>query len=283
MDLTAKTLYHGNCHCGRYRFQVFVPNIQSAISCTCRLCKKKAYLWLIPGEKDFTVVRDEGNLTIYESPTLRDQFCSSCGTGVVGEHTSGPLRGRFCVNIRALQGVNPFELDPSTALVETAEPTDGPKLGLELFSHPSAQQICSCHCGKVYAELLVPVHSQQKLGEDNCSSCARIGYIGVYPTKDQVNIHGEENTFEYLYGRKYTGITFCKTCGVHVFSNVHGPPSSKIDEIPADRREDFISLYIKTMNLQPLNVRAIESIDMESLNIERDDEGTEGYELEQIS
>ncbi|KAI1109897.1 Mss4-like protein [Nemania sp. NC0429] len=279
MDLSSKTLYNGNCHCGRYRFQVYAPNIQAAISCTCRLCRKKAYLWLIPGEDDFIVVRDEGYLTAYESGSLRDRFCSICGIGVVGEHTRGPLKGSFCVNIRTLQGVNPFEIESLATIVDTPDAIDEQKLGTEVSSHPLAQKICSCHCGKTHAELLIPLQGQE-LKEDNCSSCARIGYIGVYPTNDEVILHGKENTSEYLYGRKYTGVAFCKTCGVHVFSVVHGPPLTILDTIPAGQHEHFMSVYRKSVNLQPLNIRSMEEVDLASLHITRTDEGTEGYALD---
>lgn len=65
--------YHGNCHCGRYRFELSVPQIQTAISCTCSLCRKKGPFWLVPPEGAFRVVRDDGYLTEYQSPALRDR------------------------------------------------------------------------------------------------------------------------------------------------------------------------------------------------------------------
>ncbi|EHK20762.1 uncharacterized protein TRIVIDRAFT_216330 [Trichoderma virens Gv29-8] len=106
-------MYHGNCHCGRYRFHVSTPEITSAISCSCSLCAKKGYLWLSPAEGSFTVVRDEGYLVEYQTSTLKDKFCNYCGSGVVGEHLTGPLRGRFLINIRTLTDpyVNPFKLE----------------------------------------------------------------------------------------------------------------------------------------------------------------------------
>jgi hypothetical protein len=73
MSLVDDVLYHGNCHCGRYRFQVSAPRIDSAISCTCSLCAKKGYLWLLPAEGSFTVVKDEGCLVEYQSSTLKDR------------------------------------------------------------------------------------------------------------------------------------------------------------------------------------------------------------------
>ncbi|KAI0113683.1 Mss4-like protein [Nemania sp. FL0031] len=285
MALTTKTTYYGNCHCGRYRFQVVVPKIQTAIVCSCSLCRIKSYLWLVPGRVGFSVLRDEGCLINYESYALRDKFCGFCGTGVLGEHTSGPLQGVVCVNIRAIQGVSPFELESSTTVVDTPEPMNSSRpteTRMRFPPHPSAQHVFSCHCTKVSAELLVPIRGQE-LKEDNCSSCVRTGFIGVYPTKDQVKLHGQEHTVEYLYGRRYTGITFCKICGVYVFSIVHGPPLSIFDGVPTERRDHVMYIYQKNINLQPLNVRAMEGVDMGCLEVNRRDEGTEGYELDESS
>jgi hypothetical protein len=108
----------------------------------------------------------------------------------------------------------------------------------------------------------------------------QIGYIGVYPTKDQVKIHGREHGFEYLPGRKFSGRVYCKTCGVHIFSNIYGPPISVFDKLPLERKENALKLYHKNMQLQPLNVRAINGVDLFNLKINRADEGTEGYKLE---
>lgn len=42
---------------------------------------------------------------------LELEFCSICGTGVLGEHFEGPLKGRVVVNVRTLRGVDPFEFE----------------------------------------------------------------------------------------------------------------------------------------------------------------------------
>lgn len=141
----AAALYHGNCHCGKFRFELTVPEILEAIVCACTLCAKKGYLWLRPAAGSLKVTRDDGCLTEYKAATLKDQvglpissqassqprrsatvhgtavytrvltdtihkFCNHCGTGVLGEHLTGSLRGQPLVNIRAIQGVNPFKL-----------------------------------------------------------------------------------------------------------------------------------------------------------------------------
>lgn len=37
--------------------------------------------------------------------------------------------------------------------------------------------------------------------------------------------------------------------------------------------------YWKNLDLRPLNVRALDDVDIWALKIQREDEGTEGYEL----
>lgn len=71
-------VYQGNCHCGRYRFELSVPEIERAISCRCSLCLKKGYIWFVvpvvgSENSQFRVVRDDGFLREYQSAALRDK------------------------------------------------------------------------------------------------------------------------------------------------------------------------------------------------------------------
>jgi len=102
--------------------------------------------------------------------------------------------------------------------------------------------------------------------------------MGVYPTRDLVHTHGREHTQEYRWGNKYGGSPFCTTCGVNVFANVYGPPQSVLDAIPPARKERAMALYHKNMNLQPLNVRALDGINLGELDVAKHNTGTEGYE-----
>ncbi|KAL7800335.1 hypothetical protein V8C37DRAFT_364924 [Trichoderma ceciliae] len=283
MAVMHDVVFDGNCHCGRYRFQVSVPDIISSISCSCSLCVKKGYLWLIPAEGSFTVLRDEGYLVDYRTSTLKDKFCSYCGSGVVGEHLTGPLRGQFSINIRALREpyINPFMLESGTTVIEA----EGDDRAIESLWHqsnePPAKHLFSCHCGDVRAALLGPIENE-KLKEDNCSKCVRMAYIGIYPNKDTVRIFGRDRVFEYLTGGKFTGTTYCKTCGVHIFSNIYGPPKSIFDKLPPEKKDQALTVYHKNMSMQPLNVRAMDNVNLNALRplIKREDEGTEGYELD---
>lgn len=65
-----------------------------------------------------------------------------------------------------------------------------------------------------------------------------------------------------------------------VYSNIYGPPITVFDKLPPERKERALAVYAKNLELKPLNVRAVEGVKLESLAIQRSDEGTDGYVLE---
>ncbi|XWW94161.1 hypothetical protein V2A60_002103 [Cordyceps javanica] len=77
-----------------------------------------------------------------------------------------------------------------------------------------------------------------------------------------------------------SGPAMCKTCGVYMFQNVHGPPISFFDKLPPERLPIVLDNYVKNMNMQPVSVRVFDGVDIASLNIDYDDCGTEGYTLD---
>jgi hypothetical protein len=60
-----------------------------------------------------------------------------------------------------------------------------------------------------------------------------------------------------------------------VFLNLYGPPKEVVAGWP-QARQDMVA---KMLDIQPVNVRALEGVDLEELEIVRSDEGTEGYAL----
>ncbi|KAH0600846.1 hypothetical protein MHUMG1_01845 [Metarhizium humberi] len=272
------TKYRGYCHCGGFRFELTVPEIKSATACDCRLCKKKGYIWTVPPKGSYKVVRDDGLLQTYESASLRHQFCGRCSTGISGEHVAGPTKGQMAINLLAVREVNPFQLEQDTTVTHVDEPEHALKPRRDPPPERRTHHLFSCHCGRVQAQLLTPV-SEQQVKQDNCSSCIRKAYIGVYPNKDQVRIHGKEYTKAYMYGKKYGADHFCATCGVFVFATVIGPPLSVFDNVPPERKEFVMSVYRKNINLLPLNMRCVEGLDIASLKIDKTDYGAEDYEL----
>lgn len=67
---------------------------------------------------------------------------------------------------------------------------------------------------------------------------------------------------------------------VSVFGSIYGPDPSVFDKLAPERRAVVLEVYHKNMALQPVNVRTIEGLDLSSITVERSDEGTEGYVLD---
>ncbi|KAF2718537.1 hypothetical protein K431DRAFT_287561 [Polychaeton citri CBS 116435] len=208
------------------------------------------------------VTRNDGTLVRYCTPSLEQEFCRVCGTGVWGTHLNGPLSSKKSLNLRTIRDVNPFDFEKRT------EPPQ--QHSDKVLGSPATG---SCHCGKVSVSLLIPLE-QLDVKEDNCSICTRNAWIGVYPSKSQVVINGEEHMQEYRFGRKFNGNPFCRFCGVHVYLNLYGPPQEVVDRLSIEKQE-----YIRRMlDVKPVNIRTLDTIDVEDLDVVRSNEGTEGYE-----
>lgn len=102
-------------------------------------------------------------------------------------------------------------------------------------------------------------------------------FIGVYPHYSDVTITGKDQCTEYLFGNRFNGHPFCTTCGVQVFQILHGPPA----EIVAAASEARQQMIKRKLEIQPINVRLFDGVNLEDLDIHRMDEGTGGYTVEE--
>ncbi|KAI0134084.1 glutathione-dependent formaldehyde-activating enzyme [Xylariales sp. AK1849] len=272
--MTDKVTYRGNCHCAKYRFEVDLPEIKSATSCNCVACFKNGILWAFPSEGDFRITRDDGLLTSSShGGTLDQKFCSACACLVTGIHSSGPFQGIFGINIRSLLNVNPFSLQMEQSNHPAAEPPAPETVQSSVDAAGTKTYAGSCTCGAISVGFKTKPLPEVQVKEDNCSLCVRKAYIGVYPQKSQVTVTGTENTSVYAWGQKFGGNRFCKFCGVGIWGDLYGPPREVVATWPEARQK----MVERKLQLQPLNVRALEEVEWDRINIERSDEGTEGY------
>ena len=58
--------YHGNCHCGAFKYSVQLPEITAAQGCNCSICSRKGYVWVFPGAGNFTIEKGDGTLKDYD-------------------------------------------------------------------------------------------------------------------------------------------------------------------------------------------------------------------------
>ncbi|WPG99105.1 Mss4-like protein [Acrodontium crateriforme] len=276
--------YKGNCHCGAFRFNISLAEpIASALLCNCSICSKKGYVWNLGPLVDFKVTHGKENeLGVYEfgERKIRHMFCIICGSAIMKRIDSNNDDTRLSINLRIVEGVDTWALQ--------VQRFDGWKtLAPEYVAHqftgemPSAkdgsQRIYtgSCHCGDVRVALKSLPLDRIEVKEDNCSICRRNANICVYPTDSNIAITGVENTTEYLFGRKFTGHRFCKTCGVPVYMKIYGPPKHIWERLPYDTQERLRP----NLALVPLRVAILDNVDISSLSVERNDEGTTGYVL----
>lgn len=93
-------------------------------------------------------------------------------------------------------------------------PTTPAGAGSELTPYPG-----NCHCGAVRYTVRIPslTDSDHKVNNCNCSICVRIGYLFVYPEREQLTFHtGYEHLRSYFFGNKKRAHKFCPTCGSSV-------------------------------------------------------------------
>ncbi|OOG00624.1 hypothetical protein ASPCADRAFT_39357 [Aspergillus carbonarius ITEM 5010] len=275
--------YHGNCHCGSFRFELCLHQpLATVYACQCGLCVKKGYLWLFPAEDEFEITRGVGEVASYCAQASHEEhfFCPTCGTGILVKGHATPTGGiGMGVNARALLEINPFQL--TTEGCSMGEASDGlststgPKLDVE--GEGWKVYTGGCHCGAVGIAIRTKPLPEIEVKEDNCSICQRNANTCIYPHHSQATLHGEENLVEYQFGRKFTGHRFCGVCGVQVGMKLHGPPQSVVDRLPAAKQE----LVRQNLAIMPLRVAILDGVEWSDLTIQRSDEGTEGYVIDE--
>ncbi|MCJ1228498.1 hypothetical protein MMC12_005159 [Toensbergia leucococca] len=250
--------YHGNCHCGAFKYTVKLPELKQIHICNCSLCVKNGYMWAYPIVSDALVVeKGENTLQSYEfaGKGMAHEFCPTCGTSVLGRRHNMPEGApSVFINVRTISGM---DLDALKT-----KPFDGKAMGSayqppEIPAHPkepgSDQKVYSgnCHCGAVTYTVHTAPLTTAKVVSCNCSICARNGDLWIYPPTTAVTLHGEEALKDYSFAKKTTSHRFCGTCGVSVVVKI-------IDLSVLQDGEDEPT---------PINVRTMNDVDVEALNL----------------
>ncbi|KAK0716179.1 glutathione-dependent formaldehyde-activating enzyme [Lasiosphaeris hirsuta] len=264
--------YRGNCHCGNFVYEIDVPEIKSAAECNCSICSKKAYLWVYPPpSSDLRIVKgDDNTLTSYSFGTgfASHKFCPKCATPVLCSAPSAPPGRQLSLNARAMQGVNPWDLELT--------PVDGagwggtyqpPKYtGPEPSADIEKAEIYngSCHCGAVTLALKsAPLDKEcpGSVSECSCSICSRNGYIWVFPKREQIVVQGRENLGTYQFAAGVVVKTFCKTCGVNVTNE-----AAELNEKQLAALQDFMREFHAGQKLQcGLNLRVLNDYNVKDI------------------
>ncbi|PSL20058.1 GFA family protein [Shimia abyssi] len=101
------------CHCGAVELQVKLSDPHTdAKRCDCSFCRRRAAATAAVSLDDLEIVKGADNLTQYQwnTKTAKHFFCKTCGIYTHHQRRSNP--NEYGVNIGALEGVNPRELEP---------------------------------------------------------------------------------------------------------------------------------------------------------------------------
>ncbi|KAJ4389827.1 hypothetical protein N0V93_007299 [Gnomoniopsis smithogilvyi] len=187
--------YRGNCHCGKFIYEIKVPEIKEYNECNCSICRRKGYAFVIPGEGNFQFVKGSmDELKTYSfgnqyfthcvsrsSLMLRTkvldsaaaaaagvqlnsltfwatfQFCPDCGTAILGDCPQ--VTPSIFINARAIQGLDIWSLKSKTFDGNALAPPYKPPVydGPEPSMEVENGKVYygSCHCGAVRLALKV--------------------------------------------------------------------------------------------------------------------------------
>ncbi|KAJ7167787.1 Mss4-like protein [Mycena filopes] len=183
---------------------------------------------------------------------MAHKFCPNCGTTVLARLPSPDGSTKVGINIRAFQDVDlrALEVVTSTKGASAEPPYKIPEaVGAGPVPEGSTVYNGSCHCGAVRFALLNP-EKITTVCDCNCSICSRDAALWIYPATASITFAGlEESAVEYGFGEKKVYHGFCKICGVALF-------------------ERFVDEEDRTT---ALNVRAIDGVDLATLEFEFDD------------
>jgi len=265
--------YRGNCHCGAFVFEVELPELKVAQICKCSHCYKKGFVWAFPGGKEkFKIVKgDESTLREYRfgSKDLLHRFCPTCGTSVYAKSLTRPPPLNMGVNVRTLQGVDIWSLEPNifdgTVLPPQyeipkftgTEPTPDIEGADKLYTG-------GCHCGAVtvaFKSKPIDETFDGFMAECDCSICVRNAYVWIYPHKTQLTVEGKENLSFYSFGRKQWLKSFCKNCGSQI-QNLQAPlTEEELSALP----EDTQKFLREKKDVTPVNLRIFSDLNVNDL------------------
>ncbi|KAL2060915.1 hypothetical protein VTL71DRAFT_8967 [Oculimacula yallundae] len=257
--------YHGNCHCGAFKFNLRIPELKSAMTCNCSICLKKGYWWIFPGPGALTLEKGDANLKGYEfGPCMMT-------------HKDAPEGFNIGINARTLQNVELWSLEITKYDGQAAEPKYAPHSysGPEPTADIKDAKVYSgtCHCGAVGLAMKTagPLPTAgQHIEECECSICAREGVILTYPSPAQIHITNASFLTSYCCGRKWRSWEFCPVCGVCVWARKLDLTTEEYNAA-GDTIEDY-TVWKERMNV---NLRVLDGVEWDEIKVVRGEDVSE--------
>lgn len=113
------------CHCGAVELRVALSaDLDTARRCDCSFCRRRAAAAVSAPLADVEIVRGSDDLTRYQwgTGTAQHYFCRICGIYTHHRRRSNP--DEYGVNLGAIEGVNPREVEPIAWVDGVNHPSD---------------------------------------------------------------------------------------------------------------------------------------------------------------
>ncbi|HEY7163545.1 MAG TPA: GFA family protein [Candidatus Binatia bacterium] len=106
----------------------------------------------------------------------------------------------------------------------------------------------SCHCGKIAYEAEGDLNGAMSC---NCSMCSRTGALLWFVPLSQFRLlAGEKDMGTYTFNKRVIQHRFCRTCGIHPFSEGEDPRGNQIAAV---------------------NIRCLDGVDLEKIPMQHFD------------
>lgn len=115
------------CHCGAVELDVTLKGTleDTAHRCNCSFCRRRGALSAPVAYPDgLTIVKGADQLTLYQFNThaAEHYFCATCGNYTHHRRRSNP--NEYGINVGALEGIDPSELDNPSWMDGVNHPSD---------------------------------------------------------------------------------------------------------------------------------------------------------------
>ncbi|KAI5776276.1 glutathione-dependent formaldehyde-activating enzyme [Geopyxis carbonaria] len=258
MTSSTEHTYHGNCHCGAFKYTLTLPApITHALNCTCSICTRHGFIFTFaPGRDALKITKGSIDATLksysFGPRTRTFYFCPHCGTPMMCINpTATDPKYSLALNVRAFHDIDLERLQIGVY--------DGAAVGEPWVPHtpiPAEEHVLagnvhngSCHCGAVRVAVVAPPGLEGcGVWTCNCSLCRRRGFLWMYPPPQDVVMREKQEGVSltpYYFGERRGTHTFCSTCGVSVINMLTQPNRA----------------FLKT----PVNVRCLEGLDIGAL------------------
>ena len=98
------------CHCGQFKAEINIVNLDKVLRCNCSICKRKGAIMSLVKNDDFKIVEGEEKLTLYKFHTkvAKHYFSTKCGIHTHNLRRADP--NTYGINIACLDGIDPQKI-----------------------------------------------------------------------------------------------------------------------------------------------------------------------------